>query len=110
MARDVRRHQDEAIRITTAGTSRGEDIAARQKRYVLSMGLRTLCFVAAVPVWSFNPWLSGVLIAAAVLMPYAAVVMANAVSSRSDEFDLRSDVSVRPELGRATESEHENRY
>jgi hypothetical protein len=109
MARDLRRRQDEAIRITTAGTSRRDDISARQRRYVLSMGLRTACFVAAVPLWQVSPWLSGVLIAAALLLPYVAVVMANAVASRSDEFELRSHVSPHQELSSGPESARDSR-
>ena len=43
------RHQTgDAVRITTASASRAEDIAARQKRYVLAMGFRTVCFVGAI--------------------------------------------------------------
>ena len=41
-------HDDEAVRITTARTSHLEDIAKRQKRYLLSMSLRSVCFVGAV--------------------------------------------------------------
>ena len=109
MARDLRRRQDEAIRITTAGTSRHDDISARQRRYVLSMGLRTLCFVAAVPLWQVSPWLSAVFIAAALLLPYVAVVMANAVASRSDEFELRGHASPHPELSPGSESARDRR-
>ena len=43
------RHQSgDAVRITTASTSRGDDIAARQRRYLIAMGFRTVCFVAAI--------------------------------------------------------------
>ena len=38
----------DAVRITTANASRGADIAARQRRYLISMGFRTVCFVAAI--------------------------------------------------------------
>jgi len=94
MPRDQRPDGD-AVRITTAATSRREEIAARQRRYVWSMALRTVCFVAAIAV---GPgWLRWVLVAGAVLLPYVAVVMANASNSRSDGFDL-PDGTVRPEL------------
>lgn len=89
MAKDVRRKGDDAVRITTAATSPQADISARQRRYVISMTIRTLCFVAAIVV---GPgWLRWVLVAAAVLLPYVAVVMANATTSRTDAFELRSD-------------------
>lgn len=86
MAKDARRKDDEAVRITTAATSPQADISARQRRYVISMGIRTLCFLAAIFV---GPgWLRWVLVGAAVLLPYVAVVMANAASSKSDGFEL----------------------
>jgi hypothetical protein len=86
----------DAVRITTAATSRQADISARQRRYVVSMAIRTVCFVAAIAV---GPgWLRWVLVAAAVLLPYVAVVMANATSSRSDDFALMGGGPSRPQL------------
>jgi fatty acid desaturase len=81
------RHQSgDAVRITTASTSRNADIAARQRRYLIAMGIRTACFVAAIFVAS--GWWRWVLIVAALVLPYVAVVMANASSSKSDGFAL----------------------
>jgi hypothetical protein len=98
MARDP-----DAVRITTASTSRNEDIAARQRRYVVSMTVRTICFVAAIAV---GPgWLRWVLVAGAVLLPYVAVVMANAGSTKSDGFALPDEVSRHPQLGTGARSE-----
>lgn len=53
-------------------------------RYLLSMSIRTLCFVLSVIFlaalhWTIAGW---ILVVAAVLLPYVAVVMANAASSR----------------------------
>jgi hypothetical protein len=80
MARALRRRHDDAVRITTAASSRDADISARQRRYVFSMGVRTLCFVGAIVV---GPgWLRWVLFAGAFLLPYFAVVMANSASPR----------------------------
>ena len=94
--------RDSAVRITTAGSSRAEDIARRQRRYVLSMSLRTLCFVGAVLV---GPgWLRWVLVVAALLLPYVAVVMANAVSTKSEDIALLGAPHGRPELAEGTES------
>ncbi|MGH3361614.1 MAG: DUF3099 domain-containing protein [Nocardioides sp.] len=95
MARDQHGDRD-AVRITTASAGRNADIAKRQKRYVISMTIRTLCFVGAILV---GPgWLRWVLVAAALLLPYVAVVMANAASSKDDDFLLRDAGSDRPEL------------
>lgn len=95
MSRD-RRREDDAVRITTAAASRNDDIRARQRRYLFSMGIRTVCFVGAVIVGEgIAMW---ILIAAAVLLPYVAVVMANAAAGRSDGFALQGSVFDRPEL------------
>ncbi|GAA1479377.1 hypothetical protein GCM10009623_38230 [Nocardioides aestuarii] len=95
-------HDDGAIRITTASSSRHEDIAARQRRYVLSMSLRTVCFIGAVIA---DGWLRWVLVAGAVLLPYLAVVMANVSTTKSDGFDLTHGPSGRRELPESTGSE-----
>ncbi len=78
--------RDEPIRITEAATSRDVDLRTRQRRYLWSMGLRTVCVVGAVltaPGWAMWFFLVG-----AVFLPYVAVVMANATSARDDGFRL----------------------
>ena len=77
-----RAHGAEVVRITTAPESPGQDMAHRQKRYMISMGIRTLCFVGAIAVG--QGWLRWVLVAAAFVLPYIAVVMANSASPRID--------------------------
>jgi hypothetical protein len=85
----ARQRHDDAVRITTAASARAEDIATRQRRYLLSMSLRTLCFVGAiVAALAGVAWLWPILIAGALILPYIAVVMANAVATRQDGFDL----------------------
>ena len=104
MARDVRK-QDHAVRITTASTSPQHDIAVRQRRYLLSMGLRTVCFVAAiVAALAGIGWLWPIFIAGALILPYVAVVMANATASKSDGFELVDGQFGRPELESGTDS------
>ncbi len=68
------------VRITTATRSRSDDIGRRQRRYLLSMGVRTVCFVLAV-VFRQVPIAMWLFIAASFVLPYVAVVMANAGSS-----------------------------
>lgn len=65
------------VEVTTAAESRSGEIAARQRRYLISMGLRTLCFVLAVVT---TGWVRWAFVAAAVLLPYVAVVAANAAA------------------------------
>ena len=102
MARDQHADRD-AVRITTASASRNADISARQRRYVISMAIRTVCFVGAIVVG--DGWLRWVLIVGAVLLPYVAVVMANATSSKSDGFALLDGASGYRELPHGSESE-----
>jgi Protein of unknown function (DUF3099) len=75
----MERRESATVRITDARTAHSDDLKHRQKRYLLSMGVRTLCFVGAVIV---DSWLRWVLLVAALFLPYIAVVMANAVSRR----------------------------
>lgn len=91
-----RRRSDDAVRITTARRSPSEDTAARQRRYLFSMALRTLCVVGAVVV---GPgWFRWVLIAGAVALPQIAVIAANAVDHRGQDLDLRASDPVGRQL------------
>lgn len=74
--REGRRLADQPVRITSAPRSREDDIRGRERRYVISMGIRTVCFLLAVA--SIGHWFMWVFMAAAVFLPYVAVVMANA--------------------------------
>lgn len=99
MARERSDH-DDAVRITTAASSRNADIAARQKRYLLSMSLRTICFVGAIIASLAGiHWLWPILIGGALVLPYVAVVMANAAAPRQDGFSLMGPGAGAPELG-----------
>jgi Protein of unknown function (DUF3099) len=62
-------------RITGAQTGLSEDMRGRRRRYLISMGVRTVCFVGATIVSGPFRW---VLIVGALLLPYLAVVFANA--------------------------------
>ena len=66
---------DESVRITSAQTSHSERVRGRQTRYLISMGIRTLCFVLAVVTDGALRW---AFIAGAVVLPYVAVIAANA--------------------------------
>jgi hypothetical protein len=96
------------IRITTAGTSPNADIAARQRRYLIAMGVRTLCFVvvACLAITHAGPgWLPWIFVAGALVLPYVAVVMANAAETKTDAFELRDGSSHDRELPPSTNSE-----
>jgi hypothetical protein len=75
----------EVPRITTADEPLAEDQARRTRRYLLQMGIRLVCFLLAVFTWGHLPaWLSGVLIVSAVVLPYVAVILANAGRERRE--------------------------
>ena len=89
----VRREPD-PIRITTATRSRSDDISGRQRRYVISMTIRTICFLLAVV--SMGHWFMWAFLIASFVRPYVAVVMANAGANT----DPGGPDPVGPELGR----------
>ena len=71
--------------VTGLPPSLEDDQGQRMRRYLVSMGIRTVCFILAVIAlaglhWTLIGW---VLVIAAVLLPYVAVVMANATRSRT---------------------------
>ena len=67
--------------ITSARPSHSEDVARRMKGYAISMGIRTLCVLALVLV--FPHWSAWLFVPGAVVLPYVAVLLANAGRERS---------------------------
>lgn len=77
-------HMEETSRdpvsITSARAGRSVDLHARQRRYLISMMIRTLCFVLAVVATGPLRW---AFIAGAIFLPYIAVILANNGSQRT---------------------------
>lgn len=71
----------EVYNITQANRSLSNEQSGRTKRYLISMGIRTACVLAAIIVPGWPKW---IFIAGAVVLPYLAVVIANA-GHESDE-------------------------
>jgi len=86
----------EVIRITNAPESPSAELGHRERRYIISMGIRTVCFIGAIVVG--GGWLRWVLVAAAFVLPYVAVVMANSASPRVEGTELGPG-PLHPELG-----------
>ena len=64
--------------VTQARPSLSDDIAYRQRRYLVMMGIRTICFVIAVIMFiNHLGWLTAIPAVGAVFIPYFAVVFAN---------------------------------
>jgi len=64
--------------VTQAHRSLSDDIAYRQRRYLLMMGIRSVCFGIAVLLFiNHFGWLTAIPAVAAIFIPYFAVVFAN---------------------------------
>jgi Protein of unknown function (DUF3099) len=75
-ARQLRR--DRAHLVTEARRSLTEDVAYRQRRYLIMMGIRVACFVVAVLLFvNHAGWLTAIPAVGAIIMPYFAVILAN---------------------------------
>lgn len=61
--------------ITSAQKGLSNDLPRRQRRYFISMMIRTACFIATVLLPSPFRWFT---LVGALILPYIAVVMANA--------------------------------
>jgi hypothetical protein len=66
---------DEVYTITQAQRGLSREQVGRTRKYLISMGIRTACVIAAIVVPGWPKW---VFIVGAVVLPYLAVVVANA--------------------------------
>ncbi|WP_372593226.1 DUF3099 domain-containing protein [Actinotalea sp.] len=74
--------EQEVQRITSARVPLSEDVDRRMRRYLVQMSVRVACFLGAVVVDHWTRWL---LLVGAVLLPYLAVVLANAGREEADD-------------------------
>jgi hypothetical protein len=64
--------------VTEALRSRSDDIRYRERRYLIMMAIRVVCFVIAVVVFAKGGgWLTAIPAVGAIVIPYFAVVFAN---------------------------------
>ena len=68
-------NDDDVYDITSAQKSLSSDQPGRQRRYFISMMVRTACFILTVILPSPFRWIA---LVGAVFLPYVAVVVANA--------------------------------
>ncbi len=85
MRKRASRPSQQVFAVTGLPTSLHDDQDERMRRYLVSMGIRTVCFILAVVALAWLHWtlIGWTLVVAAVLLPYVAVVMANATRSRT---------------------------
>jgi hypothetical protein len=80
-----RRGKSPIYQITGARPGVRDDVNSRTRRYLISMGVRTVCFLFAVIA---DGWLQWVLLAAAVVLPYLSVVFANSGRERIESLPV----------------------
>ena len=71
----MKKKQEVTQSITTAQSGLSLDQAARQRRYFISMMIRTACFILTVLLPSPYRWIA---LVGALTLPYIAVIAANA--------------------------------
>lgn len=67
----------EVFRITGARPALADDVRGRQRRYVISMSVRTLAVILSAVLWNVERHVAIVALALGLLLPYIAVVIAN---------------------------------
>jgi hypothetical protein len=72
--------REQPVLVTTAGRSPGEDRRDRERRYLITMGFRVVAFVIALVVT--KGWIRVIAIAAAMILPWVAVIFANSGPTR----------------------------
>lgn len=78
--------------ITSALEPLEEDQARRTRRYLIQMGIRIVCFLGAIAA---DGWVRWTLVVLAVVLPYSAVLFANAGRDRVS-YDTSPMVDVPP--------------
>ena len=64
--------------MTEARPGLSADIAYRERRYLIMMGIRTVCFVTAVLLFiNHLGWITAIPVVGALVIPYFAVIFAN---------------------------------
>lgn len=86
--------------ITTADTALDDDMKSRIIKYSITMGIRTFCFVAAYFMFRADlTVLMWICVGGAVILPYPAVIFANAGRERTnDDAAALLDGAPMPEL------------
>ncbi|MEU2715825.1 DUF3099 domain-containing protein [Streptomyces sp. NPDC007205] len=72
----------QVFQITGARTGLAEDVRGRQRRYVISMTVRTASVILAVSLWNVERYVALVALVLGAVLPYVAVVIANAGRER----------------------------
>ena len=72
--------------VTTAGKSPRQEQRERERRYLVTMGIRLVCFILAIVFFEVGPrWLAAIAVAGSLILPWIAVIAANAGPRRAFE-------------------------
>jgi hypothetical protein len=75
----IRKQSDvQVFRITGARQSLDDDVRGRQRRYIISMSVRTVSVILAATLWNVERHVALVALVLGIALPYIAVVIANA--------------------------------
>jgi hypothetical protein len=88
--------REPVYQITGARRGVRDDVNSRTRRYLVSMGIRTVCFILAVVA---DGWLRWTLIAAALVLPYLSVVFANGGRERIETLPETDSAADRRAIG-----------
>lgn len=74
----MKSHRPQVQLVTQAQPSLSADIAARQRRYLIMMGIRVACFALTIALFAAGAgWFAAIPAVGAIAIPYFAVVIAN---------------------------------
>jgi hypothetical protein len=95
--------------VTTAARSRRDEQRERERRYLVTMAFRTLAFVLAIVLFGVHLyWAAGIAIGGSLILPWVAVVMANAGPRRVMESPALYQRGSRRALGGAERTTDED--
>ncbi|MGC0332875.1 hypothetical protein RKD23_005865 [Streptomyces sp. SAI-170] len=98
----------QVYRITGARQGLHDDVRGRQRRYVISMSVRTVSVVLAAVLWNVERHVAIVALVLGLILPYIAVVIANA--GRENAPGLPStfvEMPAKPMIAPPRDGEHE---
>ena len=80
------RQAEDSVLVTTAGKSPRDELRERTRRYLVTMGVRVVCFILAIVLYQLNlRWEAAFAIAGSLVLPWIAVVAANAGPARGEQ-------------------------
>ncbi|KUL43117.1 hypothetical protein ADL22_13655 [Streptomyces sp. NRRL F-4489] len=95
----MRKHSEaETFRITGARQGLTEDVRGRQRRYVISMAVRSVAVVLTAVLWNIERPVAIATLVLGIGLPYIAVVIANAGRENAPSLPSTFIKPVRPML------------